>query len=140
MAICIYPKWPAKYLCASEFVIFPCLTNSCNFFTFFFNFLFPLSLIFSLYSFILYPKKFTPCLLLNICVFLFNSKFSLSFRNFLISFKASIASFSYSSLYRSATACIYICHFSYTFLLCFYISNNLFFLLLLYLCFFLEIV
>ena len=84
---------PVKYLCASCVVIFPNFICSCSFFTFFFNFLFPLSLIFNLYSFILYPQKLTPCLFLNICVFLFNFNFKLFSKNFSISVKAFLASF-----------------------------------------------
>ena len=71
---------PAKYLLASLLVIFPCFIFSFNTLIFFFSFLFPLSRIFSLYSFILYPQKFTPCLFLNICVFLFSSNCKFSFK------------------------------------------------------------
>ena len=91
-AICIYPICPAKYFFASLLVISPCFILCFNVITFFFSFLLPLSLIFSLYSFILYPQKFTPCLLLKICVFLFSSSFRFSFKNFCILYNACFAS------------------------------------------------
>ena len=59
---------------------------------FFFSFLLPLSRIFSLYSFILYPQKLTPCLLLNICVFLFNSNSRFLFKQLFIFSNAYFAS------------------------------------------------
>ena len=83
---------PAKYFFASLLVIFPCFILCFNVVTFFFSFILPLSLIFSLYSFILYPQKLTPCLLLKICVFLFSSSFKFSLKNFCISCNACFAS------------------------------------------------
>ena len=104
-AIFIYPKCPAIYSFASLLVISPLFTFSFRCFTFFFSFCFPLSLIFSLYSFILYPQKFTPCLFLNICVFWFSSNSKFSLRN---SFTFSSTSFASSFVCTNITPVVHV--------------------------------